>query len=71
MARATDLAERSSFKALSEALMLYQRGEADLGTAAAEAGLEEWDLLEEAQSLPDPIAKGLGTDLPVFIRDRR
>lgn len=68
-----DGAERAAFNALAAALDHYRRGEADLKSAAEEAGLEEWDFLETAQALPDPVApaKGLGPDLPTFIRERR
>jgi hypothetical protein len=71
MARVNHPSERSAFEALTEALDHYKRGEADLRTAAQQAGLEEFAFLEEAQALPDPVAKGLGNDLPVFIRDRK
>lgn len=65
--------EVGTFKALAAALEQYRRGKADLAHAAEEAGLDEWDLLQEAQAMPDPMApaKGVGPDLPTFVRERR
>jgi hypothetical protein len=63
---------RSARAALARALAQYRRGEQDLRSAARSAGVEEWDFLEAAQSLPDPVAPSArDDDLPVFIRDRR
>lgn len=71
MTHATDPKDEVSFEALARALAQFRKGETDLGSAARDAGLEEWAFLEEAQALPEPTAAGAHSDLPVFIRDKR
>ncbi len=58
---------------LTKALDEYRAGFKELHEAAADAGIAEWDLLEAAQSTPDPMVAGAKpalSDLPAFIRRR-
>lgn len=58
---------------LTKALDDYRAGFKELHEAAQEAGIPEWDLLEAAQSTPDPLVAGAKpalSDLPAFVRRR-
>lgn len=56
--------------ALEDALDAYIKGSADLESAARRAGMETFDFLKEAGSMPDPVAVEGGNDLPTFVRQR-
>jgi hypothetical protein len=67
-----DEAGQSARNALLEALDAYRSGMKDLHEAAEQAGVASWDLLEAAQSTPDPMVIGFegATDLQPFVRRR-